>query len=102
VKIGLESNRNVSKVMGELDGQARKRMLTQGGIAAIALVTVLYMLANVAVVRGLEKYVEISADNIFALQMVVLPYETLVNSEGVPAVSSSKHTPESWTADSHR
>jgi len=45
--------------MGELDGQARKRTLTQGGIAAIALVTLLYMLANVAVVRGLEKCVEI-------------------------------------------
>jgi hypothetical protein len=49
----------MAQVMGELDGRAHKRILTHGGIAAIALVTLLYMLANVAAVRVLGKCVEI-------------------------------------------
>jgi len=44
--------------MGELDGHARKRIITHGGVIAIVLVTLLNVLVNAALVRGLQICVE--------------------------------------------
>jgi len=84
------------------EGQVRKGTLMQGGIAAIALVTLLCMLANVAVVCELEKMRwDLAADHIafsYGRSTVRDPRRRRRNGRGKFIETS----PESWGADPHR